>query len=131
MAKKFNILHVDNSNAIILYIKIMLMEVPGIRSIESVRTVAKAEDALRTKPVDVAILDINLPDGNGIQLLEWVKKRYPSIMVIMFTNSSDRFFRERALSSGADYFLDKSMEFEDIIRILSEYTTNPSHEKKV
>ncbi len=121
MTKKLNILHVDNSNAIILYIKILLMEIPRIQNLESVGTVAQAEEALQNKPFDVAILDINLPDGNGIQLLQWVKKRYPSVMVIMFTNSSDQFFRDYALSMGADHFLDKSMEFEDIIKILSNY----------
>lgn len=131
MTKKIHILHVDNSNAIILYIKIMLMEIPGIQNIESVGSVVQAEEVLQNKPIDVAILDINLPDGNGIQLLEWVKKKYPAVMVIMFTNSSDQFFRDRALSSGADHFLDKSMEFEDIIKILSDYNPTPSHEEKI
>ena len=66
----------------------------------------------------MAILDIDVPDGNGIELLEWIKKEYPAIIVIMFSNNADPFFRKAAENSGADYFLDKSMEFEGITQIL-------------
>lgn len=93
------------------------MEVSSINTIESVGTVLQAKELLGKKAMDVVILDINLPDGNGLQLLEWIKKNYPAITVIMLTNNSDSFFREIAKKSGAEYFLDKSMEFEDLIKI--------------
>jgi DNA-binding NarL/FixJ family response regulator len=118
MPPKINILHVDDSRAIILYIKAMLMEVPAIKMIESAGTVAEAKEVLNTRAIDVAILDINLPDGSGLMLLDWIKIHHPSMKVIMFTNNSDSFFKEAAARSGADHFLDKSMEFEDLIKIL-------------
>lgn len=91
MKKKFKILHVDDSSAIILYIKIILMEVSSIKEIRSAGTVAQAKDILETDRFDVVILDINLPDGNGLMLLEWIKKHHPGIIVIMFTNNYDSF----------------------------------------
>ena len=131
MPGKINILHVDDSSAIKLYIKIMLMEISSIHILESAGTVAQAKTVLHSQPIDVAILDINLPDGNGLSLLAWIKKHYPSIIVIMFSNNSDSFFRSASQKAGANYFLDKSMEFEDLINILKIIKSNHSntHEK--
>lgn len=133
MLRQLNILHVDDSNAIILYIKIMLMEVPSIRSVEPAHTVAEAQEALRTKDIDVVILDINLPDGNGLELLAWIRQNYPGKSVIMFSNNSDEFFRKAAERAGADHFLDKSMEFEELISVLKtiKLKNTPGHEKRI
>jgi two-component system response regulator YesN len=120
MTKKLNILHVDDSKAIILHIKKLLSKTPAIQKIETSGTVAEAKALLKIRKIDVAILDISLPDGNGIELLAWIKEHYPAIIVIMFTNNSDSFFRRYAQKSGADYFLDKSMEFEDLLKILKK-----------
>ncbi len=94
------------------------MEVSGIQAIESAYSLAEAKTVLHAKVMDVVILDINLPDGNGLTLLEWIKQHYPAMTVIMFTNNSDLFFRKAAKKAGADHFLDKSMEFEGLIKIL-------------
>jgi two-component system OmpR family response regulator len=134
MTRKINILHVDDSKSIKLYIKIMLMEISSIQVLESAGNVAQAKTLLHSKTMDVSILDINLPDGDGISLLKWIKKYYPEMTVIMFSNSSDPFFRSAAQKAGADHFLDKSMEFEDLIKILKtlklNHTSNyiPCHE---
>lgn len=118
MPKKITILHIDDSNAIILNIKILLGAVSTIEEIENARTVKQAKDIFKNKNIHVAILDIDLPDCNGLELLEWIKQKYPKTIVIMLTNNSNSFFRSIARKSGADYFLDKSMEFEDIIKIV-------------
>ena len=123
MSKKINILHVDDSNTIKLYIKILLMEVPVIKAIESADTIAQAKEMLAKNETDVVILDINLPDGSGLELLEWIRKNRPVLKVIMFSNNSDQFFRSAAQKAGADHFLDKSMEFEDLIKTLKKIQT--------
>lgn len=133
MKTRLNILHVDDSHAVILYTKIMLMEISLINSIDPARTVSAARQALATKFFEVVILDINLPDGNGIDLLKWVKRNYPQKVTIMFTNSSDEFFRREAEKAGVDHFLDKSMEFEDLLEILKtiKLTPAPVYEAKM
>ena len=57
---------------------------------------------------DKVILDISLPDGSGISLLQEFKKNDPTISVMMFTNYPTDDFKKRCLELGADYFFEKS-----------------------
>jgi len=68
----------------------------------------------------VLLLDININGRSGIEILKQVKKDYPSIKVIMFTNQSDERYRKMCQESGADYFLDKSSEFESLTGLLEK-----------
>jgi len=67
---------------------------------------------------EVAILDIQMPDGCGIDVLAHMKKESPQTTVIMLTNYPLPSFRKCCLEAGADYFFDKSTEFEKVIEVL-------------
>lgn len=68
----------------------------------------------------VLILDIQLPDGSGIDVLEKIKAENPAIKIIMLTNYPSLPFRKKCMAAGADYFFDKSTEFEKVFEILKE-----------
>jgi DNA-binding response OmpR family regulator len=53
----------------------------------------------------VIILDNKLPDGYGVDFISWLKKKYPSIKIIMISGFSTA--RDVALANGADAFLEK------------------------
>jgi DNA-binding NarL/FixJ family response regulator len=57
---------------------------------------------------DTVILDIALPDGSGINLLQRFKKEAPAVHVIMLTNYPTDEFIKNCMELGADYFFDKS-----------------------
>ena len=57
---------------------------------------------------DTVILDIALPDGSGIDLLQRFKKEVPAVQVIMLTNYPTDEFKKSCMDLGADYFFDKS-----------------------
>lgn len=69
---------------------------------------------------NAVILDIRMPGGNGIEVLQHIKQIDPSIKVIMFTNYPYSQYRKKCLESGADYFLDKSAEFNKIPEIINQ-----------
>jgi len=71
---------------------------------------------------DLAFFDINLADGNGIDLLREVKKRYPQTKSIMFTNHNNEYYKNLCLSLGAISFLDKSLDFDRIPEYISTLT---------
>jgi DNA-binding NarL/FixJ family response regulator len=77
------------------------------------------EDIQRLKP-EVAILDIRLVNGNGIEVLEIVKLLKAAPLVIMLTAFPSEQYRRRCISAGADYFFDKTSEFEQILDVLEE-----------
>ena len=74
---------------------------------------------LDTKP-DVAIVDIRLADdlGTGIDVLHQVRKVLPSIRAIVMSNFATPQFAKASADAGAEYFLDKSQDFERIPEIL-------------
>jgi CheY-like chemotaxis protein len=69
----------------------------------------------------IILLDIHLPDKSGIELLDLVRKDFPHIKVIMVTNKVSPYYKDLCIEKGADYFVDKSKEFEKIPSILSQY----------
>jgi len=100
--------------------------------VEGVEIVGQAEDAVEgsnlaeaLKP-DVAILDVRMPRGSGLDVLRSIKRDNPSATVIVLTNFVDPEARQLCLARGADYFFDKSIEFEkavDVLRGLSHAET--------
>jgi DNA-binding NarL/FixJ family response regulator len=95
-----------------------------IRDIRDIDVVGEAasEDAavrgiLETRP-DVAILDISLGEGSGIEVLARVRRQLPELKGIVLTNYSSPQHAKASADAGAEYFLDKSSEFEKIVGIL-------------
>jgi DNA-binding NarL/FixJ family response regulator len=78
---------------------------------------------LRTK-IDLVFLDISMPGKNGIELLKLIRSRYPGTKVWMISNHADDYYKQVCLSTGADHFFDKSLDFEEI-----EYKTSMICEK--
>jgi len=86
---------------------------------------AALEAVLALEP-DLVVLDISMPDGNGIQVLEAIKKpRRVGPDIIMLTNFAHEAYRERCRELGAAYFFDKSAEFEEAVEMIRELSQIP------
>src|SRR4030067_1886986 len=66
----------------------------------------------------IVILDINLPDSNGLALLKTIKKTNPRIIVIMITGCADVQSTVEALKRGALDYLEKPIDFDKLKTIL-------------
>ena len=71
----------------------------------------------RVKP-DAVILDARLSDGNSMEVLAELKKSDPAPFVIIFAHRACPEYRKRFMEAGADYFLEKSKEFEKLPGLL-------------
>jgi len=65
------------------------------------------EKALRLRP-DLIVLDLSMPDMNGLDAARELKDRMPSVPIILFTFHVDRFVKEAALRSGVSDVVSKS-----------------------
>jgi DNA-binding NarL/FixJ family response regulator len=108
---------VDDSQVIRDRLTARLETLEGIGSIKQAADVSSAYTALRTEIPDIVILDIQLPDGSGIDVLSKIKKENPHIIVIMLTNYPYSIIRRRCFELGADYFFDKSTEFDQVLKV--------------
>lgn len=96
--------------------------------LEIVGQATDANQVLRILPTakpDVVLLDLRLPAGSGIRVLQKIRETGAQCKVIMLTTEPYPLYRERCLAAGADYFFDKSEEFEQIIELLKT-TVAPS-----
>jgi len=78
-------------------------------------SVAECRKLLKNNQPDVLLLDISLPDGNGIELCSKIKENYPRIKIIMLTNYGEFATISGALNAGADGYVLKNSEPEELI----------------
>jgi CheY-like chemotaxis protein len=105
---KRHVLFVDDSNAFLDSFPRLCGELSG-QSWE-VHTAPTADAALATleeHQIDLAVLDINMPMLDGIQLLSIVRRRYPHLKVAVMTGLATEGNRAAALANGAELFLEK------------------------
>jgi two-component system, NarL family, response regulator DevR len=84
---------------------------------------------LRLRP-DIAVLDVFLADGSGIDVLKQIRPQLPNAVVIMMTTEPDDAYRNQSLRAGADHFFDKANEYQQIIdavRAVAERRNNFSN----
>ena len=121
------VLLVDDSRVIRERLLSLIAELPDIEVVGKAERVAEAIRKIRTLRPQIVVLDISLPDGNGMQVLEAIRKmRRPLPRVIMLTNFAHEAYREKCLELGAEYFFDKSAEFEEAVEVIKELSQTPS-----
>ena len=112
------VLIADDSEALVQRLTAMLAEVGGVEIVGRAGTVEEASQATRNLAPDVLILDICMPGGSGITVLEGMKKDAVNPIVIVLTNYGYPQCRKKCLESGARFFFDKSSEFEKVGEVL-------------
>jgi len=104
----------------------ILSELPGIEIIGQAQDGIEATNLIEKLNPDVVILDIRMPRGNGIDALQNIKKNNPALIVIMITNYPYLQYRKKCMKAGADYFFDKSTEFEKVTEVLEKLIHPPT-----
>lgn len=122
---------VDDSPIIAARLQTILTETGQVVFAGNAISIATALILIEQEQPQVVILDINLeadmPKLNGIDLLSILRKKYTGMKIIMLTNLTDLQYRNTCLFLGADYFLDKSNEFERIAEIVGGFTAQGSN----
>lgn len=85
-----------------------------------VNTLSDAEIMLRKETPSIIFLDNHLPDGLGVEFIEYVKKYYPAIKVVIITAVDSSTERTIAYQHGADYFIAKPFNREIIYNVVEK-----------
>src|SRR5690349_7024280 len=73
--------------------------------VEHVLLVRAARERLAAQPADLAILDVGLPDGSGLDLCRELRARWPALPLVLLTARSDETDRVLGLELGADDYI--------------------------
>jgi len=75
---------------------------------------------------DVVFLDLQMPGGTGLDVLRSIRQSHSGTWILICTNYPYPQYRHECIAAGADYFLDKSSEFEKIPEILRGLSKRPT-----
>ena len=98
--------------------------IDSLKDNKDIEIIGQAKNAIETIAAlwklnpDTVVMDIQMPTGSGIEVLQSIKKHKPSTCVIVLTSSDDPAYREKCMALGAHSFLDKATEFYRVAEIL-------------
>lgn len=110
---------VDDSEILRKMLVAKLSKLPNVNIVGEAKDVTTAKHLLDEIEYGLAIYDINMPNGSGIDLMKYTKKKYPSTKIIIMTNYSIGDYKERSLEAGANYFFDKS-DLDEMITLIEQ-----------
>jgi DNA-binding NarL/FixJ family response regulator len=108
----------DGSSILHARLAAMLSDLDGVEVLGHVPSVSDAVSAVRTLKPNVVIQDVQAADGSGLKVLAAIKQGEQPPLVIVLTNDAYPPYRKTYLQAGADFFLDKSSEFNQIPELL-------------
>ena len=102
----------------------MVQRVPGAIVTGEAETVHETIEAVLNSHVGTLLLDLQLKDGSGLDVLSAVKRERPAVRVIVLTNYATAQHRQASRAAGADAFLDKSQDFALVPQLLREWISD-------
>ena len=96
--------------------------IPGISVIGQTDNAGDAIEGILSSHPDAVVLDLGLKNSSGIAVLRAAKQWMPDTKVIVLTNYATASHRRKCMEAGAEYFLDKTNEFQSVRGILEQLT---------
>ncbi|MFT7623903.1 MAG: two-component system cell cycle response regulator [Myxococcota bacterium] len=99
---------------------------PHVRTIRTVGTAREARSQLASHSADVILVDVNLPDTNGMEVVRWAKRldRLPHVQMALITSGTDPETRVLGLQSGADDFMLKPIPAAELLARVTTMSRN-------
>src|SRR5690606_5365804 len=109
-----NVAITDDHLLIINGIKDLIGRIEDVRLVDSFMTLGETRRGLENSVADVLLLDINLPDGDGIQFCKEITSVYPQLKVLALTTYSQNILVRNMMRNGAHGFLLKNTSVEEL-----------------
>jgi len=109
------VLLVDDHTIVRQGLRMMLEQTGDIRVIDEASTGMEALEKVRQHEVDLVVLDIAMPDMNGLDVLRSMKLEHPALFVLMLSTYPEKQYAVRALKAGASGYLTKESATEELI----------------
>ena len=110
------ILVVEDEGEIALLLNIALSDTNF--QLDYVNNLLSADEYLQQQQPSIVLLDNKLPDGYGVDFISYLRKKYPSVKIVMISGFSAA--RDIALENGADKFFEKPFSKQQLFDSISE-----------
>ena len=123
-AAQVKVLLVDDHPAVRSGIK-TAVEGAGFLCCGEAATRAEAYAQIAHKEPDAVILDLNLPDGSGLDIVQWIRKHSDEMAIVILTLSEEETHLIAAMQAGANSFVKKSASLGELIAALKSALALP------
>jgi DNA-binding NarL/FixJ family response regulator len=98
----------------------MINDLPGMEVFAEAEGREDALAQLQHRQPDVAVIDISLPDGNGIELVKEIKTRWPDVKMLVSSMHDETLFADRTIRAGALGYINKSADVDTYVIALRQ-----------
>lgn len=98
----------------------LLEDVDGYTVVAEADNGIDAIEHVKNLQPDVAILDINMPNLNGIETTKILRRDYPQIKIVILSMHSDELFPQKLIKAGANAYLTKDSGIDEISHAINE-----------
>lgn len=118
------ILMIEDHQVVAQGISAMLNELDYVEKVEQVSEGNKGIEFLKQNPdTDIVLLDINLPDGNGIEFCATIRQKFPEIGIIALSTFNQAGIIQKMLENGADSYLLKNTSSDELIETIEKVSS--------
>jgi DNA-binding NarL/FixJ family response regulator len=111
--ERIRVMHVDDHGDMRDLMEILLNSQSDIKVVAQAGSLVEARAHVARSEFDVAVLDLGLPDGNGLDLIDDLRRANPDVGVLILSANLDAASMERA--ADADEILDKLAPLDEVL----------------
>jgi len=123
-SNKPTVMIVDDESSVRLLVREILSSV-GYRVVEAEDGI-QGHHLMKADPADLVITDMVMPDREGIEVIQSLRKEFPSVMIIAISGAfmGDHYL-QIAKALGADAVLSKPFKSQELIRLVGQFLPSP------
>ena len=114
------VLIADDSERVRQSLSRMISCLPHLSLIGEARNGREALAAIRERRPDLVVLDVDMPEMTGLEVLEAMKAEGLGSKTIMFTGQAEEAYRQRCVDLGAAHFFEKATQLDEFLAVLKE-----------
>src|SRR5829696_5323303 len=118
MAARQKILILDDEQDILEIYQEILARLPSQPEIHTADAGARAIALLESEPFNLLLVDLRMPTMDGFQVLAIVRRKFPTLRVVVMTAAEDEQFRARSYAMGIDLYMEKPKTGKEIINFV-------------
>ena len=122
-----NVMLVDDHEVVLSGVTRLLSNKEDIKIIGTAKSKQDAIKIMENSTIDLAIIDLALPELEGIELHDKIKDCSPSTKTIVFSMHSSEWVLNRLLESGIDGYVSKASDFGDLMEAIDEVRAGNSY----
>ncbi len=118
MSERIRVLVVDDQPRARQSLKVLLTTCPQVKEVKEAALAREAMHLIQESPPDVVLMDVQMPEMDGLQATRLIKAKWPQVKVIVLTMYTE--YTAEAQAAGADAFICKGDPTEKLLTTLTE-----------